>query len=349
MLNMKIIFNLRTWALGLGRAPVAWVHPNRANKLGLLPLIWLVAVVIGCASSPAPSPASATASPGALPSANAFGVLVMAHGGSPEWNQGVLDTVMGLKKKYDVEVAFGMADATTIQDAVKKLEARNVRRIGVVRLFVSGESWYERTEQILGLRPGAPAPSSTPPPADAHAHHGAHGHTMAFFRVATNASFALSKDGLADAEGMGTVLADRAAELSKIPAREDVLILAHGPGDDDENARWLAKLDARASAVRSRLPLRRVQVETLREDWPEKRVAAEARIRAFAERAVSEGGKAIVIPYRVHGFGPYAKVLEGIDYTSNGKGLIPHVEVLKWLERQVAALESGAFRAPVAK
>jgi hypothetical protein len=342
---MKVVFILRAWMLAFVRARLAWVHSNRANEFGLLPLIWLVAVVIGCASKPAPSSASAaTADP--LPAANAFGVLVMAHGGAPEWNQAVLDTVEGLKKKYNVEVAFGMADATTIQEAVKKLEARNVRRIGVVRLFVSGESWYERTEQILGLRPGAPAASSPTPPADAHAHHGAHEHAMAFFRVATNASFALSKEGLADAEGMGTVLADRAAELSKDPTREDVLILAHGPGDDQENARWLAKLDARAGAVRSRLPLRRVQVETLREDWPEKRVAAETRIRAFAERAIAEGGKAIVIPYRVQGFGPYAKVLEGIDYTSNGKGLIPHVEVLKWIERQVAGLETGAIPLP---
>lgn len=382
---MKVVFIFVASALGLACARLAWVHTHRAHRFGLLPLIWLVIVAIGCASKPKPTVASAAPDP----SANAFGVLVMAHGGEPEWNQAVLDTVEGLKKKYEVEVAFGMADATTIQEAVKKLETRNVRKIGVVRLFVSGESWYERTEQILGVRPGAPAaPSPTaatdPPahaaPTDRHAHHGTatdphahraasanphahqaspanphalhggHGeHAMAFFRIATNASFALSKEGLADAEGMGTVLADRAAELSKDPPREDVLILAHGPGDDEENARWLAKLDARAGAVRSRLPLRRVQVETLREDWPEKRMDAEKRIRAFAERAAAEGGKAIVIPYRVQGFGPYAKVLEGIDYKSNGKGLIPHAEVLKWIERQVAELESRAFRAPVAQ
>ena len=342
--NMKVVFIKRFFAAGLARVRSGWNQLDR-NKLGLVSLIGLLFAVIGCASKPALPSANTAASPDPAHSANAFGVLVMAHGGSPEWNQAVLDIVKGLKK-YEVEVAFGMADATAMQEAVKKLEARNVRKIGVVRLFVSGESWYERTEQIFGLRPGAPAASTTPPPADPHAHHGAHEHAMALFRVATNASFALSKEGLADAEGMGTVLADRAAALSKSPTREDVLILAHGPGDDAENARWLAKLDARAGAVRSRLPFRRVQVETLREDWPEKRVAAEARIRAFAERAIAEGGKAIVIPYRVHGFGPYAKVLEGIDYTSDSSGLIPHPEVLKWIEQQIAQLESSAFRTP---
>lgn len=284
-----------------------------------------------------------------------FGVLVMAHGGSPEWNKAVLEAVAPLRDTYELEVAFGMADAASLQEATRKLEARDVRRIGVVRLFVSGESWFERTEQIFGLRPGAPA---APPTQDAHA--GAHGaraghaghaaagghagHSMAFFRVASNASFELSHEGLADAAGMGQVLADRAAALSADPAREDILVLAHGPGDDGENARWLAKLDERAQAIRALAPFRRVQVETLREDWPDKRAAAEERIRAFVTRASAEGGKAIVLPFRVQGFGPYAKVLAGLDYVSDGKGLIPHPEVGAWIERQIAELEARPFR-----
>ncbi len=282
----------------------------------------------------------------------------MAHGGSPEWNAAVLEVAEPLRARRPVEVAFGMADATTLKDGIAKLEARGVRRIGVMRLFVSGESFIDETEKILGLRDGAPLESAggAPHPIAAGGHggqggHGGHGgHSMAFFRVQSRASFALSTHGLTDAEGMGVVLADRAAALSKAPAREDVLILAHGPGDDAENERWLAKLDARASTVRARAPFRRVQVETLREDWPEKRVAAEARIRSFVERAQKEdGGKAIVIPFRVHGFGPYAKVLEGLDYVADAKGLIPHVEVTKWLESEITALERGPFRAPIAK
>ncbi|WP_394846312.1 hypothetical protein LZC95_02460 [Pendulispora brunnea] len=276
-------------------------------------------------------------------SAGRFGVLLMAHGGPPEWNQAVLESVKPLQAKYDVEVAFGMADAASLQESVRKLEARNVRRIGVVRLFVSGESFLPETEQIFGLRPGAPAANGPHPIHTGHA-----GHSMAFFRVKSNASFAISTEGLADAPEMATILADRAAALSKAPPREDVLILAHGPGDDAENTRWIARLDARAAVVRTRAPYRRVQVETLREDWPDKRAAAEKRIRAFVERASAEGGKAIVIPFRVQGFGPYKSVLEGLDYAADGAGLIPHAEVAKWIERQAVALEQGSFRAPLA-
>jgi hypothetical protein len=322
----------------------------------------------------------------------------------------VEQAVAPFRAKYPVEVAFGMADATSLQAAVRGLEARDVRRIGVVRLFVSGESWLERTEQILGMREGAPAQEqgdahaghgaanahaghgghdahaghaapanphaghaapanphaghaapanphaghAAPAnphaghgaPADPHAAHGAAahgGHSMAFFRVETSSKFELTKDGLADAAGMGAVIADRARALSKTPATEDVLILAHGPGDDAENTRWLAKLDERAAAVRTAAPFRRVHVETLREDWPDKRVDAEKRIRDFVTRAKTEGGTAIVIPFRVQGFGPYAKVLEGLDYVSDGTGLIPHDQVGAWISTQIEELATRTF------
>lgn len=306
--------------------------------------LFAFAPLLACATA-APAPSSTVAAAPPAPAAD-FGVLLMAHGGSPAWNQAVLDTVASLGGARPIEVAFGMADADSLQGSLRKLEARHVKRVGVVRLFVSGESFLERTEQVLGLRAGAPAKADAPP--DPHAQHHAHGgHSMAFYRVATNASFALSGDGLADAEGMGTVLADRAAAHSKAPAKEDVLILAHGPGDDGENARWLAKLDTRAAVVRARAPFRRVEIETLREDWPDKRKLSEARIRAFVARATKEGGQAIVLPFRVQGFGPYAEVLKGLPYVADGEGLIPHEEVTKWIAREIDAVAKGPFRPTV--
>jgi sirohydrochlorin cobaltochelatase len=209
-------------------------------------------------------------------------------------------------------------------------------------LFISGESFKERTEQILGMIQGAP---DKPAVADAHAGHGeGHGgHSMEFWRVDTRASFVLSEQGLVEAPEMGEVLATRARTLSKNPAREDVLILAHGPGDDAENERWLKHLDARAEVVRKAQPFHSVRVETLREDWPDKRVEAEKRIRAFVEQAAREGRRAVVIPFRVQGFGPYAKVLDGLDYVSDGQGLIPHPSVTDWISHQAETLRSKKY------
>ena len=275
-----------------------------------------------------------------------FGLLLMAHGGSTEWNGRVVDAVAPLRAEYPVEVAFGMADAVSIQDAIGRLEARGVRRIGVVRLFISGESWYTRTEQILGLRLGAPEP----PVATTRTHAGGHGapdQGMEFWKVKSASSFALSTQGLANIPAIGTVLVDRVRPLSRKPELEDVLILAHGSGDDSENERWIEYIDARADLVREFRPFRRVQVATLREDWPEKRAESEQRIRAFVRRASDEGGRAIVIPFRVYGFGSYAQVLDSLDYVSDGQGLIPHVNVTKWIEEQAKTLRTGPFRSAV--
>ena len=86
-------------------------------------------------------------------------------------------------------------------------------------------------------------------------------------------------------------------------------------------------------------------METLREDWPDQRDAAERRIRSFVDEASSDGGRAIVVPYRVQGFGPYTKVLEGLRYASDGQGLVPSPQVRVWVRRQAEALRSNGFSA----
>ena len=274
-------------------------------------------------------------------SPNDFGVLVMAHGGSRQWNDRVLAAVEPLAARYPVTVAFGMADAASLQDGVDELEQRGVRRIGVVRLFVSGESWYERTQQILGLIPGAPDRSPAAPGVEReHMRHHHAGHSMEFWRISTRAKFVMSQEGLADAPEIERILIDRARRLSQQPRAEDILILAHGPGDDAENERWIAKISARAAALKETQSFRRVEVQTLREDWPEKRRVAEQTVRQFIQRATHEGGRAIVIPFRVEGFGPYAEVLQGLDYASDAAGLLPHPNVTAWIERQSEQLRS---------
>lgn len=262
------------------------------------------------------------------------GILVMAHGGKPDWEAGLLDALKDLRRRATLEVAFGMASAPSLQEAAARLHERGARRIAVVRLFVSGESFLAETRQILGLSPGAPA---RPKGATAvHAGHHDHG-PGSLWRVESTAEFALSRAGLMDSPEMGRVLAKRAAALSRDPRRESVLILAHGPEDDAENGRWLAKISGLAAAVGRSLPFRDVRVETLREDWPEKRAAAERRIQDYVRRG-AEDGKVLVVPFRVLGFGPYARVLKGLDYVADEVGLLPDAAVADWIAAQAVDL-----------
>ena len=314
-------------------------RPASASRMrGALLALAGAAMLGACASAPRATDAAVLP---ATAETDEYGVLVMAHGGGDTWNSEVTQALAPLQAEFPMRIAFGMADAASLQTGVDALERQGVKRIGVVRLFISGESWYQRTRQILGLEPGAPPK----PQADdaAHAQHG--GHSMALWRLDSDASFAVSRDGLADAPEMGAVLVERARALSRDPGQEDVLVLAHGPEDDAENERWLARIDARANAVREALPFRRVQVMTLREDWPDKRAAATARIRSYVQRAASQGGRAIVIPFRVQGFGPYAEVLQGLEYVADGRGLVPDTEVTAWVRRQAETLRAGEFAA----
>lgn len=273
-----------------------------------------------------------------------YGVLVMAHGGTDEWNASVRAATAPLAERLPLEIAFGMADAVSLQAAIERLESRGVERIGVVRLFISGDSWLERTEQILGLVPGAP-----PRPADTgdreHAGHGRH--SMEFWRATSRAVFALTTQGLNEAPEVDEILVARARALSEAPEREDVLLLAHGVGSDEENERWRALIEARARRMADEIPFRRVMIDTLAEDWEEPRLEAEARARAFVEGARDGGGTAIVIPFRLSGFGPYARVLEGLDYVADGAGLLPHPAVARWVERQAVELRTARFREPL--
>lgn len=271
-----------------------------------------------------------------------YGVLVMAHGGGGAWNEGVLEAVEPLRGDYRLEVAFGMADAASLQQGVAALEARGASRIGVIRLFVSRESFLERTEQVLGLAPGAPPRTGAAETGEA-----AGRMPMAFWRIETGAEFALTHEGLSEAPEIGPVLLERARTLSRNPRREDVLVLAHGPGDDAENARWLAQMDAQAETIRRNEPFNEVRVATLREDWPEKRETALRGIRAFIGASNAAGRTPIVIPYRIHGFGPYAEALEGLDYVANERGMLPHAAITDWIARQAEQLRAAEFRAPI--
>src|SRR5688572_11803709 len=111
-----------------------------------------------------------------------LGVLLLAHGGQPEWNERVLDVARQVDARQPTEVAFGMASRASIQTAVDRLTARGVTSIVAVPLFVSSHSSViTATEFLLGLRKDAPQDLAVfakmkhaghDAPADSHAAHG---------------------------------------------------------------------------------------------------------------------------------------------------------------------------------
>ena len=194
-------------------------------------------------------PAAVAAS--ASPTAETFGVLVMAHGGTEEWDRTVRDAVAPIAAAVPTAIAFGMADADSLQAATTELEQRGVTRIAVVRLFISGASFLERTEQILGLRPGAPGRHHAEGHGNGHGGgHGtdapaASGHSMALYRLHTAARFALSREvpgcvtrlirnGLVVHEAEGTTLSFTDSEQGSKRAPAYYRVEVEGPETGEE-------------------------------------------------------------------------------------------------------------------
>ncbi len=263
------------------------------------------------------------------------GVLVMAHGREPVWNRAVEAAVDPLTRLAPVEISFGMGAADSMQEAADRLEKRGAGRIVVVRLVIGGESFRERVEQILGLKPGAPPRPAAPEPGEPL-------HAMAFWRLGSSAEFVSAPDGLLESAVAGEILAERARDLSRDPAAETVLLVAHGAGHAEVDQKWLSSLETLAGAVRRDRPYSKVRAVSMREDLPETRALAEDALIKSAKEEVAAGARLILVPVNLFEPGPGHRVLSQVPHAYDGRGLLPHARVTEWIK-------SSASRVAVSK
>jgi len=252
-----------------------------------------------------------------------IGVVVLAHGGSRRWNQTVRRTVAQAKLSVPTEVVFGMGmhphEVDQLQQAVERLERRGARRLVVVPLLISSSSEVMRQFQYLfGLRE--------------------HGPWEAMVRPLTLRTPILMTGPLEDDPAVAEVLVERAQRLSRSPQEEAVVLVAHGPTSDDDDARWHETMERLAAAVRVRGGFQAVIPVTMRDDAPTPvQEAATARMRAVVEEC-SRRGRTLVVPLLIARGGIEAKIpqrLTGLAYAYRGEALLPHPSIVQWLTRQV--------------
>lgn len=301
--------------------------------------------------------AGALAAPSA--SAPATGVLLLAHGGSAAWNASVEAVARQVDADHPTEVAFGMATRAAIAGAVDRLLARGSTEIVAVPLFVSSHSSViTSTEYLLGLRPDAPkdlalfakmnhgthAPAAAGSSAanDPHAAHAAPAAAPVdptspiAVRVPLRMTPAFNRHAI-----VAAIVTDRARSISVDPAREAVVLVAHGPVPDDDNRKWLADMAVLAEGVRAAVPFAAIDVITVRDDaGPAMREAATRDLRALVSSHVTAGRRVLVVPHLMS-FGGIEqgvrKRLEGLDYTMTSQALLPDARVADWVRASVAA------------
>ena len=289
---------------------------------------------------------SALLTPGVV---EAQGILLLAHGGSDDWNREVLALADRIDSSRPVEVAFGMANKRTIQNAVDRLTERGVSGIVAVPLFISSHSSVLRaTEYLLGSRDEAP------PELQAFARMGARrdsGHADADADADADPSFdrttrvetavPISVTTALDGHSLvAEILISRAVDVSRTPEDEIVVLVAHGPSSAEDNDLWLDNMGSLAERMRTRTRFSRIQYLTVRDDAPDPvQSQATAELRAVVEGAVQEGKSVLVVPLLLTYGGIEVGIrrrLEGLPYRMARQGLLPDVRLAQWVLVQAA-------------
>ncbi len=267
------------------------------------------------------------------------GILLLAHGGDPAWNAEVEKLRAAVSSAVPTALALGMSDPETIQAGVDELEAQHVSLIVAVPLFVNSDSEVmTQTRYTLGLsdkpseilRAAEKLMRSMPMP-PGMAHH--HMHMFSLKRVTHKADIVLAPALDADPFVSG-VLLERAKALSQEPAKETVVLVAHGPVDAAAVPDWEKALAVHAASLAKAGGFRGVETALLRDDAaPEVRAKAVAAMRVKVE-AAAKAGKAIVVPVLIARGGIEDKIprdLAGLTFAWSGDALLPHAGFDKWV------------------
>lgn len=252
-------------------------------------------------------------------------VLVMAHGGSSQWNKIVKKAVKGANLNCPYRVFFGMGDTSVqrmqLQEDIRDLEAAGAHTIYVVPLLISPYSEVARQWKYLLGNDFQPGFINNP-----------------LFPVEKHSTIRFGET-LNDSAVVVEILLDRAQEISAGAQKESLIIVAHGPNDESDNVKWNQVLQNLSARLRERGGYKSVEGITLRDDAPGAvRQQAIARLRDRVKAAEQDGGRAVVVPLLLAPGGIEHKIgleLRGLNYAFNTKTLLPDSRISEWIRSQV--------------
>ncbi|MHB2026803.1 MAG: sirohydrochlorin chelatase [Elusimicrobiota bacterium] len=295
---------------------------------------WSLLLGIGSAKAKTPPP---------------YGILLLAHGSGARWNGTIRRIRAQINAKIPTEIAFGMADADSIQGAINRLQSRGTREIAAVPLFINSRSEVmDQTRYVLGV-------SSTPSQVFITAMEHLPRARMAamvgmgpdfdgandFLKRARATAKIVMTPALDDDPLAAAILIKRAAELGRNPRQETLILVGHGPVDEAENAAWLSTMKELCRTIKKAGRYKAALAATIRDDSPPNVKADAAKnLRAMVERADENGGRAVIIPDLIALGGienHITAILRGLSYAWNGKPLCPDPDINRWILKRAAA------------
>jgi sirohydrochlorin cobaltochelatase len=258
------------------------------------------------------------------------GVLVLAHGVGQNSDRLFVESLKPMAERWPTVVSFGMAmmNSSHLQSAVDDLQERGVKQIVLVPTAVSTHNSLTRQwEYSFGMR-------------DESSY-------LDIPRIKTQSKVLMTKH-LDDHPLISEVLIDYTQAVSKDPANEVVIIVAHGPEDIEDNVPDLALLQVHADRLKAAGKYSDVKVINLQDDaYPPIRKGNVKQLRRWVTSAQRSGKTVIVTVCSTASFGVQQHIredLRGLDYVYADKGLAEHPNYLKWIEAAVEerlALEQG--------
>lgn len=144
------------------------------------------------------------------------------------------------------------------------------------------------------------------------------------------------------------ILADRAAAIARDPARDVLVLVAHGPEDNRENAEWLADMAALANQIAAHKSYARIECVTLRDDADAPvRDRATAELRKKTQAADDAGYHVLVVPLLLSYGGienGLRQRLDGIEHTLSPQALLPDPRVAQWVLESAREMHAQRYR-----
>ena len=245
------------------------------------------------------------------------GILILAHGFGDHGDQTLRNQMLSMGEDVPLSFAFGMSMMMSdhIQLGMDDLTEAGAADIVIIPAVSTRHNTLKRQwDYVFSLRDEAEY-ASVP-------------------RVSTDARLHFAEP-LEDHPLVGKILVDYAAEISKNPPREEVIIVGHGPVDPGDNQQQLDIMDSLADYIRESAEYAEVHVATLQDDAPvEVRRANVKALRTLIIDARDVGRDTLVVTNLLGTRMVQSSLrrdLRGLGYRFNSKGLIQHDNFIEWI------------------
>ena len=251
-----------------------------------------------------------------------IGVLILSHGVGENSDRMIVGALETISSKKPTAVGFGMAmmQSSQLQSAVDDLTAHGVKKIILVPNGTTTpyNSLSRQWKYIFDM--GEEATYLDVP------------------KVTSTATFHMT-DHFGDSPLITEILYDYVKEVSKNPANEFVMIIGHGPEDNEDNVPDLEIINVHAERIKAKNEFADVKIWNLQDDAiPPVRKSNVKRIRRWMKQAEDNGQDVIVVSIAAASHGVQLHIIEdlrGLNYTFADKGMAEHPNYLLWMESAI--------------